>query len=200
MVLHDFECGDGHITEQSVESGTTKTRCGKDGCRKTANVVYLSPRISRAARNFEPALYFQDPSGEIWNPGRSDIRHLPKKVMKDLTRRGFQPRQITNFREYEKLKREQNARSRQAEQEQDHMERRLYEAELKEGLEALNRGFDMVREDGSTVHIRKDDFSGFGREFLEEALKHSEYESSQRGGDFFIQAMEYDSKKWEDRG
>ena len=200
VILQDFECTGGHITEQSVESGTTAGRCGMRGCRKKANVVYLPPRISRAARNFESALYFEKPDGELFVPGRSDIRHLPKKLVNKLQREGYTPKTITNMSDYIQLKRRQNVRSREQEQLHDLLERNLYEAELREGVAALTRGFDMVREDGSVVHVQADQFSGKGQEFLAEAMKHTDYSPSSKGGDFFIQALEYDSCKWKDRG
>ena len=41
MILHDFECPSGHVTELSVESGTASVACPK--CGSPAERVYLTP-------------------------------------------------------------------------------------------------------------------------------------------------------------
>lgn len=197
MIRHDFECAEGHIFEATVESDVDKLRCRETNCKRTATRVFLPPRVSRAAQAFKPTVFYQRKDGEIFVPGRSDD-HLPKKLKSKLERQGYQQRTITNFREYERFRREHTEHIRARDKAYQDAERERYDQERARNFDELRRGFTMTRDDGSTVHMRAADFSGMGQAILERALQDTEYQNDP-SPEFYIDAYENDNPRYNDR-
>lgn len=82
MILHDYECSDGHITERWVRADQSFVKCE---CGKRAVRVYLSNQ-QRNAQRFHPVVYLEDATGKVVIPPADDgevMAMMPDCVRKE---------------------------------------------------------------------------------------------------------------------
>lgn len=147
MILHNFECSSGHIFEAMIPSTSIgkKITCqfkdlkGNKLCKKKASIIYLPPRLARAARNFAPCLLYTNQKGEVFNPLSPDAP-LTKRLEKHLKKRGFTPTHINTFRDYEKFQRSQSSIQRDKSDAINYLEQQDYNQSIKKGFEELKAG------------------------------------------------------------
>lgn len=205
-ILHSFECSIGHITEKIIDSSKTKEKqkCGSNGCTKLASRVFLSKRERSMARCFSPTLLFVNKAGEIIMPGRNNPDHLPKKYRNQLAKEGYEQKEITNFREYERFQREQYDINKEKAQLRTSIEQEKYNAEIRANIEAFRRGEPLTipNENGIGTHIinlRLDDLSPKMREFAQHSIDRAlEYRFESKTDHPYIQAMEEDNTYYRD--
>lgn len=151
MVLHDFECGAGHLFERAVETSALRSqRCPM--CKKKADVVYLPKRHSRLPNT----VYYMNAKGEkLWPWTSGD---LPKAY----TQMGFQRQEVGTFergRFEQQVRREMNvaAQRRRNEDQLAYEEQRDHNhAELRHE----SRGWDQFHQDLASEAIRQE-LSGY---------------------------------------
>lgn len=106
MVLHNFECPEGHITEKLVDvnqSGWETQKCS-DVCDSPAERVFLSKRIQALHRL--PITIYKGPDGSVRFPGAAN-EAMPDQYRKE----GFQRVELSYY-EAKKFQNEFNAQER----------------------------------------------------------------------------------------
>lgn len=175
MVLHNFECRRGHITEKFVDvesPGWRSQPCDYEGCARMAEHVYVSRHMQALLR--KPIVIYKNAMGEVRFPGSAD-EPMPQNY-KD---QGFQ-RVEMNFHEARKFQREY-AQDLQF-KESDKLEFIHYmESELRKEDRQ-----DLIRE------MRR--FSAHGREFAQYVIEQSNSEDARKyyshDPGFHIEAIE----------
>jgi hypothetical protein len=221
MPMQFYQCSKGHQFEQYLppttigkqkyslddivnsydnKSKSKKIRCKKSPCKSLASPIYLSKRAARAARNFNPAIFFVNKFGEVINLGTNDLSILPDSKLKELLDSGYEQVQINNIIDYNKFQRSQI--SKLSEQQSEYMQdqQNQYDQEIRKNIDLLERGGEIERIglNGKPEKVIIPPLSqmhptaqAFARHSIEQALKHRLSSSEIRP---LIGSLEYDGK------
>lgn len=102
MVIHNFQCPSGHITEKMIdvnEQGWKEQSCSTS-CELSASHVYLSKRVQ--ILNRKPITIYRNSSGEVRFPGSAD-----EAIPANYKAEGFQRVEMT-YHEAQKFQKDFN--------------------------------------------------------------------------------------------
>ncbi len=155
MVLHNFECSQGHITEKLVDTNEKDWQwktCGEGDCFELAERVYLSKRAQAFHRL--PITIYRNASGEVRFPGSAS-----EPMPDNYKAQGFERVEMT-FHEARRFQKQFNEQER--------------------GRDSIKKEFMDYMESQEKSESRSDllhamrSMSPIGREYAEHVIRESE--------------------------